>query len=94
MGQMVKQAQNMQKKMAEAKARLDNTDFEGGSNGVKVVVAGNYKVKNINIDSGLLQDKETLEDLLLVAMNEVNEKIKKEDDKLTGEATGGMKLPF
>jgi DNA-binding YbaB/EbfC family protein len=94
MGQMVKQAQNVQKKIQEAKNKLENTNFEGGSNGVKIVALGSHKVKSVSIDPSLLQDKETLEDLLLVAIDEVNEKIKKEDDKLTSEATGGVKLPF
>lgn len=100
---LMKQAQEMQKKMQEEQERLSNTEIEGISGGgmVKIVVNGKMAVKKISIDKSIVdpEDVEVLEDLVLAAFNDAKDKIdaKMEDSmsSLTGGLNlGGLKLPF
>ena len=71
-GGMIKKAQEMQQKMMEVKASLKNIQAEGiASNGaVKVILNGNNEMIKIDIDPKLMtEDKEVLEDLIVVATN-------------------------
>lgn len=96
--QIMKQAQQMQKKLQAEQEALKNTDFEGvaGNGAVKVVMNGEYVVKSIFIDKSVIdpEDKETLEDLIMVATNDCVAKIKKATESSMNNATGGIKLPF
>lgn len=96
--QIMKQAQQMQKRLQAEQEALKNTDFEGiaGNGVVKVVMNGEYVVKSIFIDKSVIdpEDKETLEDLIMVAINDCIAKIKKATESSMNSATGGMKLPF
>ncbi len=96
MAKMMKQAQEMQNKLQEVQEKLMDIEVEGEAGGGLVTVRMNCagKVLNINIDDSLMDgDKETLEDLLTAAMNNVN--IVK-DDKIKDETQNmmqGMDLP-
>lgn len=101
--QMMRQAQQMQKKMQENQQKLENTEFEGTSgNGlIKVKAMGNYTVKSVYIDKSLMNtdEKDMLEDLLVVAFNDLMKKITEANDSSMSDATGGInlkniKLPF
>lgn len=100
--QMMKQAQQMQRKMQESQTKLESTEFEGvaGNGLVKIKAMGNRVIKGIHIDKSLhTEDQEMLEDLLIVAFNDLNDKINKASDSSLSDATGGlnlknMKLPF
>ena len=96
--QIMKQAQQMQKKLQAEQEALKNTDFEGiaGNGAVKVVMNGEYNVKSMFIDKSVIdpEDKETLEDLIMVATNDCVAKIKKATESSMNNATGGIKLPF
>ena len=96
--QIMKQAQQMQKKLQAEQEALKNTDFEGtaGNGTVKIVMNGEYNVKNMFIDKSVIdpEDKETLEDLIMVATNDCVAKIKKATESSMNNATGGIKLPF
>jgi len=81
---MMAKLQEAQKKMDEARARLNNITVNGesGSGKVKVVATGNREIRNIEIDDSLFEDKEALEDFLIIALNnalenahEINEKV-------------------
>jgi len=63
-----------QKKVEQTKSRLNTVLVEGESNGVKVTVTANREIKNISIDDNLLNDKEELEDYLIIALNKAIEK--------------------
>jgi nucleoid-associated protein EbfC len=100
---MMKQAQQMQRKMQENQAKLESTEFEGSSgNGlVKIKAMGNNVVKKVSIDASLIgvEEKDMLEDLLVVAFNDLHDKISKASESSVSDATGGlnlknMKLPF
>ena len=95
-GGMIKKAQEMQQKMMEVKASLKNIQAEGmASNGaVKVVLNGNNEMVKIDIDPKLMtEDKEILEDLIVVATNNAKKEIELKSSEEMSKITGGLKLP-
>ncbi len=94
---MMKQAQEMQNKMMQAQSALEALEVEGsaGSGAVTVVITGKKQLKKINIDASLLNadDKETLEDLIVIAINGAGDKVDAAAAAQMGALTGGMKLP-
>ena len=80
LGNMMKQAQQLQQKMADAQEKLSAIEVEGVSGGgvVKVVATAKGEIKRINIDESLLkpEDKEITEDLIVAAVNDANKKVK------------------
>tara|TARA_B110000263_G_C15033233_1_gene385054 strand:- start:302 stop:622 length:321 start_codon:yes stop_codon:yes gene_type:complete len=96
MGGMVKKAQQMQKKMAEIQGELESIEVVGESGGgmVKVTVSGKKKIVSIDINEELLnEDKEMLEDLVLVATNQALDKVDAISKDKLGGLTGGMSIP-
>lgn len=97
MGQMMKQAKEMQTKMAEAEARLGTMEVEGGAGSglVKITASGKGTIKTLKIDPTLLdpQEVEVLEDLLLAALHDVKARADELAEEEMGKATGGLKLP-
>ncbi|MEE6207758.1 MAG: YbaB/EbfC family nucleoid-associated protein [Alphaproteobacteria bacterium] len=100
---LMKQAQQMQRKMQETQAKLGLEEREGtsGGNMVKVVLNGKSEMKSINIDKSLLSDGDVsmLEDLILAAYNDAHKKVDTMMEEGMKEATngvglGGLKLPF
>ncbi|ONN43689.1 YbaB/EbfC family nucleoid-associated protein [Enterococcus mundtii] len=93
---MMKQVQKMQKEMGEAQEKLNETEFTGSSTNdlVKVVFTGNRRMKDIQINDEVVdpEDKEMLQDLIVMAVNDVLEKIDTESEKTMGKYTKG--LPF
>ena len=79
MQQIMQQAQAMQKKVMEKQEVMRGTDFvgEAGNGGVKITLNGVYEMKKIEIDDALLDDKEMLEDLIMVAYKNCKEEITK-----------------
>ena len=103
-GQLMKQAQEMQAKMAEMQAQLETLELTGTSGGgmVQLTLNGKGDLKKIKIDKTLLvpEEGEVLEDLIVAAFNDARTKVtahaEQEMQKLTGglQLPGGMKLPF
>ena len=89
---MMKQAQKLQKDMMNAKKEIDETEFECTKSFLTVKAMGNKKIKSIKIDmDNISKDEiEMVEDLMLVAINELMEKIDKETEKKMGKYTQGM----
>jgi nucleoid-associated protein EbfC len=97
MGNMMKQAQMMQANMQKAQAELATTEVEGiASNGlVKVTMTCSNDVKRIQIDDSVMDDKETLEDLILIALKDAKAKAEATSSaKMSGMMPAGFKLPF
>ncbi len=97
MGNMMKQAQMMQANMQKAQAELAVTEVEGvASNGmVKVTMTCNNAVKRVLINDAAMGDKETLEDLLLIALNDARTKAEATSNaRMSGMMPTGFKLPF
>lgn len=103
MGNLMKQAQQMQENMKRAQAELANVEVEGqaGSGMVKVTLTCQHQVKRVSIDDSLIgDDKEMLEDLIVTALNDALRKVETTtQERMGGLMSGlplppGMKLPF
>jgi len=98
MGNLMKQAQQMQANMEKAQEELANVEVTGQAGGgmVKIVMTGKHDVKRVNIEDALFQDdKEMLEDLIAAAMNDAVRQVEKtSQDRMSGMLPPGMKLPF
>ena len=104
LGQMMKQAQQMQAKMAELQTRLGEMEVSGQSAGgmVQATVSGKGELRRLKIDPSLAKadEVEVLEDLVVAAVNDARQRadamVAVEMSKLTGglQLPPGMKLPF
>ena len=98
MGNLMKQAQQMQENMKRAQAELATIEVEGqaGAGMVKVVMTCRNEVKRVNIDDSLMgDDKEMLEDLIVTALNDAARKVEATTQERMGNLMpAGMKLPF
>ena len=102
MAGLMKQAQQMQENMKKAQEQLATIEVEGqsGAGMVKIVMTCRYDVKRVNIDAGVLDDKEMLEDLVAAAVNDAVRKVEATtQEKMAGITAGmglppGLKLPF
>jgi len=97
MGNMMKQAQQMQANMQKAQAELAITEVEGvASNGmVKITMTCSHDVKKVIIDDAVMDDKETLEDLILIALKDAKAKAEATSNaRMSGIMPAGFKLPF
>ncbi|MDE8345515.1 MAG: YbaB/EbfC family nucleoid-associated protein [Acidocella sp.] len=94
---LMKQAQQMQQKMADMQARLDATEVEGvaGAGLVRVTLTGKGAMKRMKIDPKLADPAETemLEDLIIAAHADAKAKIDAMMETEMKDATGGMSLP-
>ena len=102
-GQLMKQAQQMQEKMQKAQEELQNIIVHGESGGgmVKISISCKNEIKKIDIDDSLFsEEKDMFEDLLIAAFNDAIRKAdKKTQESMSGMTSGlnlppGMKLPF
>ena len=93
---MLSQAQEMQKKMGEAKESLKNISVEGESGGgaVKVVLNGNNEMISINIDPKTLKEELSIvEDLIVAATNNAKKNVEVKVQEEMSRLTGGLQLP-
>ena len=83
---LMKQAQSLQKDMLKAKEEIDNMTFTGTSSFVSVTVKGDKTVEKVTINNDDItsDDKEMIEDMLVVALNDAFKQI----DKVTEEKMG------
>ncbi len=98
-GNLMRQAQQMQKKMASLQEDLENQVVEGesGQGQVKVEVTCGLKLKSVKVDPELVdpEDVETMEDLITLAVNDALEKANKIKEDEMAKITGGLagKMP-
>lgn len=94
MGKLLQQAQKMQKKMAQVQDEIAKMEVEGSAGGNMVIakVNGANELLAIKIDPEAVdpEDVETLEDLVLAAVNNAMTQMKSESDKKMAEVTGGL----
>jgi DNA-binding YbaB/EbfC family protein len=94
---LMKQAQQMQQKMAELQAKLDAAEIEGvsGAGLVRVTLTGKGALKRVKIDPKLADPAETemLEDLILAAHADAKARLDEMTESEMKNATGGMNLP-
>jgi len=97
MGNMMKQAQQMQANMQKVQAELAITEVEGAaSNGlVKITMTCSHDVKRVVIDDSVMDDKETLEDLILLALKDAKAKAEATSNaRMSAVMPAGFKMPF
>jgi hypothetical protein len=97
MGNLMKQAQMMQVNLKKAQDELANIDIQGlsGNGLVKITMSCKNDIKKVDIDSSLLDDKEMLEDLIVVALKDAFQKIEATSaERMNGLVPPGMNLPF
>jgi DNA-binding YbaB/EbfC family protein len=96
LGNLMKQAQQMQENLKRAQEELATIEVEGqsGAGLVKATITCKYKVKKVWIDPSLLgEDKDMLEDLVMAAMNDAVAKAEAATQAKLGSLTAGLNLP-
>ncbi|MEE9290344.1 MAG: YbaB/EbfC family nucleoid-associated protein [Alphaproteobacteria bacterium] len=97
LSQMMKQAQEMQAKIAEIQARLDEAEITGaaGAGLITVTLTGKGTVRKIHIDPTVVDadDVAVLEDLVTAAFNDAKIKMDALVAEKMSEVTGGLQLP-
>ncbi len=97
LGQMIKQAQQMQKRVTELQEQLANESVAGTAGGglVTVTMNGHFHVTSVKIDPEVVKPDEIplLEDLLLVAYNDAQRRVQELVRDKMGEITGGIQIP-
>ena len=96
-GNMLKEAQKLQTRMAEMQQRLGETEMEGASGGglVTVTLNGKGEMRRIKIDKSLADpdEMEMLEDLVVAATNDAKAKIEAHLQQEMQKVAGGLPLP-
>lgn len=95
-GNLMKQAQQMQANMQKAQEEIARMEVAGESGGglVKVVINGRHEVRRVTIDDSLLtDDKDMLEDLVAAAVNDAVHKLEAETQQRMSGMTAGLNLP-
>lgn len=97
MNKLLKQAQKMQSQMMKAQEEFQKQEFEGTAGGgmVNVKINGSNELVGISIKSEVVDpdDVEMLEDLIVAAFANAQEKIKASSDSTFGAITGGLNIP-
>ncbi len=98
-GQLMKQAQEMQASMKKAQDEMASVSVTGesGAGMVRITMTCQHQIQALEIDDSLLgEDKDMLEDLIVAAFNDVIRRVEKTvQEKFSGMGLPpGMKLPF
>ena len=94
---LMQQAQKMQQQMTKKQKELESKEYEFTSNGgaIKIKMLGSKEMTSLEIDEDLLDkdEKEMLQDMLMVAFNEAISKIEEDFAEAMNGFSGGMKIP-
>jgi hypothetical protein len=97
MGNLMKQAQQMQANMQRAQAEIAAMEVTGEAGGgmAKVVMTGKHEVRRVTLDPSLVggDDKDMLEDLIAAAINDAVQKVERVSQEKMSKLMGGMNLP-
>lgn len=96
LGNIMKQAQQMQANMQKLQEELAGTETTGQSGGgmVSVIMNGRHEVRRVSIAPSLLaDDKDMLEDLIAAAINDAVHKVESASQERMAALTSGMNLP-
>lgn len=95
---LMQQAQKMQREMEKAQKDLEAKEFEiiSAGGGIKVIITGGKVVKSIEIDEDIIdpEEKEMLQDMIVVAINEAITLVSKEEQKILAKQQANMRMPF
>ena len=91
---LMQQAQKMKQQMEKKQKEIESKEFEFSSNGGAIVIKmlGSKEMTSLKIEKDLIdpEDKEMLEDMLMVAINDAISKIDEEVNAVMGSVTGGL----
>ncbi len=90
---LMKQAKQMQDDLKQAQTELENQIYEGTSNGIVIKMNGKNEVQSVIIPQELMDDKDMLQDMMLIAFNNAVEAVEKDREAKMGEATKGLNIP-
>ena len=92
---LMKQAQQMQARMAKIEKELNETVYEAtaGGGAVKAVIMGSMEVTSIEIDKEMMDDAEVVADSVMLAVNTALAAAKKDREEKLGALTQGVKMP-
>lgn len=95
MGQLMKQANQMQLRMKKAQEDIQKMEFEGtaGGGAVKVKVNGDHKIVSLTINPDATSDVEMLQDMIMLATNDAVTIARETSAKEMEKITGGMNIP-
>lgn len=95
LGQLMKQAQQMQNNVQKVQEEIAAMEVVGQATGgvVKVTMSGKHDVRRVEIDDSVMDDREMLEDLLVLALNDASKQIEAASQQKMGAATAGMPMP-
>ena len=90
---LMKQAKQMQDDLQQAQTELEKQIYEGTSNGIVIQMNGKNEVQSVIIPQELMNDKDMLQDMMLIAFNNAVEAAEKAHEAKMGEATKGLNIP-
>ena len=94
---LMQQAQKMQQQMAKKQKELESKEYEFESNGgaIKIKMSGSKEMTSLEIDEDLIDkdEKDMLQDMLMVAINEAIKKIDEDMSESMEGISGGLKIP-
>ena len=96
-GNIMKQAQQLQENMQRAQAQIATLEVTGESGGgmAKVTMTGKHEVRRVLLDASIVSsdDKDMLEDLVAAAVNDAVQKVERATQEKMASVMGGMQLP-
>jgi nucleoid-associated protein EbfC len=96
-GNMMKQAQQLQANMQRAQAEIAALEVTGEAGGgmAKVTLTGKHEARRVSLDPSIVSsdDKEMLEDLIAAAINDAVQKLERVTQEKMASVMGGMQLP-
>lgn len=90
---IMRQAQKMQADLKKTQSKLKATIYEGESNGIKIQINGKCECQSITIPEELMDDREMLQDMLLIAFNNAVSKCDEDRENQLGGLAAGLNLP-
>lgn len=98
MNALMQQAQKLQREMEKAQKDLEAKEFEvvSAGGGIKVVITGAKEIKSIDLDKDIVDpdDKEMLQDMIVVAINDAIALVIEEEQKIMARQQANMRFPF
>ncbi len=97
MNMLMQQAQKMQKEMEKAQRELEAKVFEvkSAGGGITITIKGNKEILSIDIDESMIDpdDKEMLQDMIVVATNQAIQTVLQEEKKILSSQASGLNIP-
>lgn len=92
--QMMKQAQTLQKQMQKQKEQFEAQvfDFTSAGGAIKISITGGYEIKDLQIDKDIIEpeQKDMLEDMVKMAVNEAISNVKQAEEAMAPKMPGGL----